>query len=263
MAIFEHKPNIYQIFHQNSALREHYSDLRQGDIFIGRIRVKHTEEYLLLDLVERGVILFPSALSQQICRSKTAQVLLFKECMLPHTLAIHDQHEMLEAVSIYHQHAINRVVTKLDRKDGGLGVHLWPTIEDAYNQASLGTLPYPFVLQPYITKCRDIRVIMLDNYEEAYQRENPYNFRNNLHCGGSSTPCTLSKEQKSICKRVVERGKFPYAHIDLLVTESGQTYLTEINLRGGIKGAIISPEEYRERVEAIHANFLNRLTPEF
>jgi ribosomal protein S6--L-glutamate ligase len=249
-------PIFYQ---QNSELRAHYSDLRQGDIFIGRVRVKPNEEYLFLDLVERGVILFPSALSQQICRSKTAQVLLFKEFMLPHTLAIHDQHEMLEAVNSYHQHAINQVVTKLDRKDGGLGVHLWSTIEDAYNQASLGSLPYPFVLQPYFAKCMDIRVILLDSYEEAYQRENPCNFRNNLHCGGISTACILSKEQKSICMRVMKRGKFPYAHIDLMVTESGQTYLTEINLRGGIKGATISPEEYRERVEGIHANFLKKI----
>lgn len=46
-----------------------------------------------------------------------------------------------------------------------------------------------------------------------------------------------------------------------MVTESGQTYLTEINLRGGIKGAIISPEKYRERVEAIHANFLIKSSP--
>lgn len=248
-------------YQQNSELRAHYSDLRQGDIFIGRIRVKPNEEYLLLDLVERGVILFPSALSQQVCRSKTTQVLLFKEFMLPHTLAIHDQHEMLEAVNVYHQHTINKIVTKLDRKDGGLGVHLWSTVEDAYNQASLGNLPYPFVLQPYFEKCSDIRVILLDSYEEAYQRENPYNFRNNLHCGGISTTCTLSKEQKSICMRVMERGKFPYAHIDLMITESGRTYLTEINLRGGIKGATISPEEYREKVERIHANFLSKSSP--
>jgi len=251
-------PRSYQ---QNSELRAHYSDLRQGDIFIGRIQIRSNEEYLFLDLVERGVILFPSALSQQICRSKTAQVLLFKEFMLPHTLAIHDQHQMLEAVNYYHQHAIGQVVTKLDRKDGGLGVHLWSTIEDAYNQASLGSLPYPFVLQPYIAKCRDIRVILLNSYEEAYQRENPYNFRNNLHCGGFSTTFALSKEQKSLCMRVMERGKFPYAHIDLMVTESGQTYLTEINLRGGIKGATISTEEYREKVEEIHTNFLTKSSP--
>nr|MBC8317433.1 hypothetical protein [Candidatus Desulfobia pelagia] len=211
---------------------------------------------MLLDLTTRGVTLFPSALSQQVCRSKAAQTLLFSDYMLPHTLAIHDQHDILKAVNCFHQHSIGPVITKIDRKNGGLGIHLWPTVEDANNQASLGTLPYPFVLQPYAADCTDIRVIVLGSYEEAYQRKNPYNFRNNLHCGGISTPYSLTDQQRMLCEQIMARGRFPYAHIDLMETQSGETYLTEINLRGGIKGAVISPEEYRERVDDIHADFL-------
>lgn len=216
---------------------------------------------MLLDLAERGVTLFPSALSQQTCRSKAAQALLFSGYMLPHTLVIHDQHDMLEAINYFHQHSIDQVVTKMDRKDGGLGIHLWSNIEDTYNHASLGTLPYPFVVQPYIADCRDIRVIILDSYEEAYQRENPHNFRNNLHCGGISTPYLLSDQQRTICEQVMQRGQFPYAHIDLMETAAGKTYLTEINLRGGIKGAVISPEEYRKKIDDIHSNFLAQACP--
>ena len=53
----------------------------------------------------------------------------------------------------------------------------------------------------------------------------------------------------------MQRGKFPYAHLDLMVTGSGETYLSEINLRGGIKGAVITSQEYMEKIDAIHAAF--------
>jgi ribosomal protein S6--L-glutamate ligase len=250
-----------QTYTNNTKLRAAYSSLKKGDIFIGRLRLRKSEEYILLDMVERGIILFPSALSQQICRSKAAQALLFSDVMLPHTRAIHDKHDMLEAVSYFHKHSLGQVVSKLDRKDGGLGIHLWPDIEDVYNQASLGIMPYPFVIQPYIAESKDVRVIILDSYEEAYLRENPHNFRNNLHCGGSSSPYLLTHEQRVLCEQIMSRGKFPYAHIDLMVTGSGKTYLTEVNLRGGIRGAQITPDEYRERVDAIHASFTRHIEP--
>jgi ribosomal protein S6--L-glutamate ligase len=57
----------------------------------------------------------------------------------------------------------------------------------------------------------------------------------------------------------MQRGKFPYAHIDLMVLENGETRLTEINLRGGIKGARISPVEYLRQVTKIQRHFLDTL----
>ena len=41
----------------------------------------------------------------------------------------------------------------------------------------------------------------------------------------------------------MKRGKFPYAHIDLLTTEDGHNYLSEIALNGGMKGSRITREE--------------------
>ena len=57
----------------------------------------------------------------------------------------------------------------------------------------------------------------------------------------------------------MERGSFPYGHLDILVTKDGKSYLGEINLKGGIKGAKISPEEYQEKVEAIHQMLLKKM----
>lgn len=237
-----------RIIKDNDALRDQYHQLGPGDLVLGRIRVRATEEQLLLDLAVRGIELFPSALSQLASRSKTFQTQLFSPHMVPHTRAVHDVHDLLEAMNQLHHHGVGRVVTKQDRSNAGQGIHLWDSVENLYTQASLGLLPYPFVLQPFHPGSRDIRVIVLGEYREAYRRSNPDNFRNNLHMGGKSSPCTLSASQWALCQQVMERGQFPYAHLDLIVLTSGETYLSEINLRGGIKGARITPAEYREKV---------------
>jgi ribosomal protein S6--L-glutamate ligase len=41
-----------------------------------------------------------------------------------------------------------------------------------------------------------------------------------------------------------------------MVTPDNISYVAEINLRGGIRGAKISAEEYRTRVEAVHRKWL-------
>ncbi len=217
--------------------------------------MRPTEEHLLLDLLGRGICLIPEALPQLACRSKTLQVQLFSEWMPPQTVAIHDGHQLLAALSLFS--SCQQVITKLDRKNGGVGVHLWSSVEDVYNQASLGALAYPFVLQPYCKDVTDIRVIIIDDYLEAYERKNPDNFRNNIHCGGVSTACKLTDEQLNICKKVMNRGRFPYAHLDLIVTSQGENYLMEINLRGGIKGAKIASVEYQRRIEEFHQKQLH------
>lgn len=247
-----------RIITDNDRLRREYEELEAGDIIVGRIRLKESEEHLLLDLKERGLILCPSALSQAVSRSKTLQAHIFAGDMLPYTVSVHNRHDLLEVVNNYHEAEIKQVVSKLDRKNAGLGINLWPSIEDLYNQASLGGLPYPFVVQPFRRGCQDIRVVVLGEYVEAYYRDNSHNFRNNLHCGGSFRAGILSDDQWRICCRVMKRGDFPYAHIDLMVTPEGTTYFTEINLRGGIRGAVITAAEYQERVSKIHNDFIKK-----
>jgi len=239
----------------NDTLQTAFNDLAAGDIFIGRLRLKTSEETLLVDLLERGVKLFPSALSQLSCRSKVFQARIFAEYMAPNTRVIHDVHEMMSSVNEYQRLGLRQVVTKKDRANAGLGINLWASVEDVFNQVTCGVLPLPFVLQPFYPDCRDIRVIIIDGYLEAYWRNNPDNFRNNLHCGGTGEPAVLTAEQRDLCQRVMERGRYPYAHLDLMISPKGETYLAEINLGGGIKGAAISPTEYRRKIDAVHRNY--------
>jgi len=53
------------------------------------------------------------------------------------------------------------------------------------------------------------------------------------------------------------QGGFPYAHLDLLQLDAATTYFSEINLRGGLRGARITSDEYRRRIEAVHHRFID------
>ena len=234
--------------------------LRTGDIVCCRLRLKPQEEHLLLDLVERGVTVIPSATSQLASRSKAFQARIFHPMMVPGTAAVYDLHGLLGVISHYQRTAINQVILKHDRKNGGLGIHLFKEPEDIFTLAANNVIPFPFVLQPFIADSRDVRVIILGDYIEAYQRINPDNFRNNLHCGGKAIRWELSEEQLALCQKVMIRGGFPYAHIDLMLTDGDTAYLTEINLRGGIRGAAITPQVYGKKIEKLHMDLLEKIS---
>ena len=244
------------IFFKNSELPASLDKLCAGDIITCRLRLKYGEEHLLLDLLERGIQFIPSAISQLASRSKTFQARLLTPLMIPNTIVIYDIHGLLETISLYGHHAIEKVVLKHDRKNGGLGIHLFRDIEDVYTQAANNVLPFPFVLQPFIANSRDVRVIILGKYIEAYERNNPDNFRNNLHCGGVAQGFRLNQQQLALCRKAMDRGSFPYAHLDLMLTETGETYLAEINLRGGIRGAAIDGSSYQEKVHSVETELL-------
>ncbi|MDA8162496.1 MAG: hypothetical protein M0022_06280 [Desulfobacteraceae bacterium] len=240
---------------ENRSFREHFADLREGDKVAGLLNIKPTEETLFLDLVERGVRLFPSALAQQLSRSKCLQAMVFREYMVPHTFVARDRNDLVQGITAYGMQDIGSVVTKQNRLNCGLGIHIWPSIEDVYNQTSFGSLAYPFVVQPFMDSVTDVRVVIIRDYCEAYWRRNPYTLRNNLYFGGKSGEHELSKEQLSLCKAVMARGRFPYAHIDLMVTPGG-IYLSEINLRGGLKGARITAQDYHRRIRDAEMDFV-------
>jgi ribosomal protein S6--L-glutamate ligase len=65
----------------------------------------------------------------------------------------------------------------------------------------------------------------------------------NLTAGGTSKPYSLTDDQLAVCRAVMERGKYPYAHIDLLINKEGRCFLSEAALNGGMKGSRISREE--------------------
>ena len=171
--------------------------------------------------------------------------------MIPGTTVIYTVHDLLEVIGQYGRNTITKVVLKQEGKNGGLGVFLFDSIEEIYTQAATGVLGYPFVVQPYISDYQDLRIILLGDYLEVYERVSSGSFRHNLHCGGTARAAALTETQLELCKKIMEQGAFPYAHLDLMVTDDGTTYFTEINLRGGIKGAQITSSEYRSRIEAI------------
>jgi ribosomal protein S6--L-glutamate ligase len=248
-----------RVITDNDSLFSQYRDLKAGDIICSRIRIRPGEEHLLLDLSRRGIIAVPSLISQLCSRSKALQARLCSWAMIPSTAVIYTIHDMLETLNSYARQKIGAVVVKLEGRNGGLGILKFGSIEEVHTQATLGQIPYPFVIQPFIDGCRDVRVICLDDYREAYQRYNPDNFRNNLHCGGSPSPLKLTGKQHHLCTRVMEQADFPYAHLDLMITEDGTSYLGEINLRGGLKGAVINSGDYQRRLREIERKLCDRI----
>lgn len=245
-----------RVITENSFIAAHYEELTPEDIIVGRLRLYPGEEHVLLDLQSRGITLIPSASAQLCSRSKVFQARILKRFMIPGTEPVYSMHDMVRLVSEYGRQDFGKVVCKLDRANGGLGILLYSSIEEVYSQAALGVLRFPFMVQPFIDGCRDIRVVFLGEYIEAYTRFNPDNFRHNLHCGGKSTPWEMDDRQVRFCRDVMERADFPYACLDFMITATGEFWLNEINLRGGLRGAKISQKDYQLAVENVHADLL-------
>lgn len=247
-------PPFYIISSYGSLLKN-FSHLKRGDLIVTRIPIREVNFPMLFDLFTRGVISFPSFLSQILSASKVAQATILQEFMPPHTYVITNQIALLQIMQ--NPPPYERFITKKDKANCGLGIKLWKGIEEIFNYAGSSVLEFPFVLQPYYEDWKDLRVIILgDKYYEAYLRENKSNFRQNLFFGGRAIPYTLNLEELSFCKRIMERGAFPYAHLDLAYIEGKGPYLSEINLKGGIKGAKIDVETYEEIVKSIEEDFI-------
>jgi ribosomal protein S6--L-glutamate ligase len=142
-------------------------------------------------------------------------------------------------------------VSKQDGLHCGHGIRRWETIETLYSFMALAESSYPFVLQPFHEGFTDIRVIIAGDYVESYTRSNLYNFRVNLSLGGTGSPYKLDEKKEAFCRSAMQRGKFPFAHLDLMILENGECYLSEIALNGGIKGARISREDLVQHKKAL------------
>lgn len=248
-----------RVVSDRQSLDRYYHLLEAGDIVFGKIPMKAGEEHMFFDLTSRGVRLIPSATAQLTSRSKRYQALTLAPWMLPETTVVYDVHQLLALCSRYHRKSIAGVVVKQEGKNGGVGILRYGSIEDVFNQAANGCLAFPVILQPFVDGAVDIRVIILGSYREAYRRFNPHGFRNNLHCGGAAEACELSDPAELLCREVMARADFPYAHLDLLAAPAGAVYLSEITLRGGLRGARISTAEYRRRIAEIENGLLQEM----
>ena len=232
-------------------LKSCFDQLGPGDVFIGPVIGKHLESFVMIDLAARGVTVLPSCLSQTLARSKTAQAFILNRFVPPLTFVIPRRIELLETINLYNREKVGRVVTKLDHKHCGHGVRLWDSIETLYSVVGLEESSYPFVLQPFMENFVDVRVVVAGDYIEAYKRENKNNFRANMAAGGKSQAYDMDEHQLDFCRRLMKRGDFPYAHIDLMVMESGDVYLSEIALTGGLKGARIDQRDLDRKKKKI------------
>ncbi|MHB8067129.1 MAG: ATP-grasp domain-containing protein [Desulfobaccales bacterium] len=238
--------------------RRLYPRLGSGDAILGPLPWRDGEEAKLLDLVDRGVVLFPSALAQMLARSKVAQAEVLGEFMIPGTFVAYSLPDLARRLEEFHTRGGGQVVTKKDKAHLGLGVSLWPSIEVLCSLGGLQGLPLPLVVQPFLEGARDLRAVVLGDYAEAYERLNPGSFRKNIFQGGSSRPLALCPELLEFCRRVMTRGKFPYAILDVLQSESGEFYLSEISLKGGLTGARLGQGEFRERVNSLEEDWQRR-----
>jgi ribosomal protein S6--L-glutamate ligase len=234
--------------------RRLYRQLASGDLVVGVLAVRPGEEIKMLDLAAKEVSFFPSMLSQFLSRSKAAQAEVLADYMVPGSFVAYALADL--AAHLPEFQGRDAVVAKRDRGHLGLGVSLWPSLETLYSLASLQGLTYPLVVQPFLADARDVRVVVLGDYVEAYERLNPHSFRKNLFQGGSSRPFTLTQERQHFCREVMARGNFPYAILDLLLDpENGRPYLSEISFKGGLTGAHLSQAEFRDRVAALEEEF--------
>ncbi len=237
-------------------LRRRSADLAAGDLVLGPLAVKPGEEIVLLDLHDRGVVFFPPLLAQTVVRTKSAQALILRDFMLPGTFVAHDLPDL--AARLADARLVGQMVSKKDRAHLGLGVSLWPSLEALHSLAVMQPLPFPLVVQPFLAEARDLRIVVVGDYSEAYERRNPEGFRKNLFQGGTFAPVEAGPELLSFCRGAMARAKFPYAVLDVLVSPQGGMFLSEINFHAGLKGSQLGQAEYRRRVEALLEDFLRQ-----
>jgi glutathione synthase/RimK-type ligase-like ATP-grasp enzyme len=242
---------VRMIVRNNRELKARYNELTAGDVFIGNLSSKYLKQPMLIDMQQRGIRCLPSPLSQILTGSKVAQAFMLHQWMFPKTRVIFRRTDLIEAINAFARDDIGPVVTKQDGMHCGHGIRRWETIETLYSFMALNESSYPFVLQPFQERFTDIRVIIAGDYVESYTRANLYNFRVNISLGGSGSPCRLDDEKEALCRSVMQRGRFPFAHLDLMFLEDGSCYLSEIALNGGLRGARIDRQELEQKKMAL------------
>lgn len=223
-------------------LREFYHQLGPGDAFVGELSFRPGEELKAVDLLHRQVLFFPSLLSQFLSRSKILQAEVLGPYMIPDTFVAYRGQDLCRNLTRYSNHG--QIICKQDRKHLGMGLSRWSSLEELQNLNAINALPYPLVIQPFLSEVRDFRVIMTDDHCEAYERINYYSFRKNLAQNATSRPVELTSPLKEFCLEIMRRGDFPYALLDILTDSEQNYYLSEITLHGGLTGSLLGQNGY-------------------
>ncbi len=209
-----------------------------------------------MDLMHRGVNFYPSLLSSFLSRSKVLQAEVLSQFMLPDTFVAYRSIDLCRNQARYAGHG--SVISKRDRKHLGMGVGRWSSLEELQRLDSLGALPFPLVIQPFLEDARDFRVVIIDDHAEAYERSNPYSYRKNLAQCGTASPVQMDSKLMDFCNGIMQRGDFPYALLDILQSPKGELCLAEISLMGGLSGSSIGHEGFLKRKKILQERFCHR-----
>jgi len=230
------------IIRSNRELKAKYHQLGSGDAFAGHLSLRQGEELKVFDLIHRGVKFFPSALSQFLSRSKVLQAEVLSKFMLPDTFAAYRSYDLIRNLRCYARH--KKIVSKRERKHLGMGLSLWSSLEELQSLDAIGALPYPLVIQPFLSGARDFRVVVIGEYIEGYERINPHSFRKNLAQKGTAQPVNVDPRLKDFCLKIMNRGDFPYALLDILLSPEQDFFLSEISLMGGLTGSKLGQDGF-------------------
>jgi ribosomal protein S6--L-glutamate ligase len=245
------------IIHNNSEFRKKFNHLKKGDAFIGNLVFRPGEEFKAIDLISRGVIVFPSLQAQFLSRSKVLQAEILGNFMLKDTFVAYKSLDIVQHLPAYARHG--EVICKRDSRHLGLGLSKWNSLEDLQSLAAMETLPYPLVVQPFLREARDLRLLIIEDYCEAYEKTNPYSFRKNLAYGGKAFKVEIYPGLEEFCRRIMRRGNFPYAILDVLVDKNDNYHLSEISLKGGLTGSSMGQQEFIRRKKQVNSTFCRNL----
>ena len=219
---------------QHATLTELLSKSKKGD----KISCMITDPRcmgMFYELESRGADIFPPLLSQSLSLSKVHQALHFMDYMIPSTQVLFRTSNIHKLLRRYGERSIVKTVVKEDRGSMGMGGHpCWSLNELAW--AIVHVTPFPVVVQPMLDDFREFRLVVMGETVVAKEKIGSDGlFWNNRIFGGVTKLIDPTKEMVEFGKEVMRIGKFPWAYIDLFVTDA-DTFVSEINLSGSNAG---------------------------
>ncbi|MDY6837622.1 MAG: hypothetical protein SWH78_06585 [Thermodesulfobacteriota bacterium] len=190
---------------------------------------------IFYELESRGTDIFPPLLSQSLSLSKVHQALHFMDYMIPSTQVLFRTSNIQKLLRRYGERNIVKTVVKEDRGSMGMGDHpCWSLNELAW--MIVHVTPLPIVVQPMLEDFREFRLVVMGDTVVAKEKTASEGvFWNNRIFGGVTKLIEPTKEIVEFGKEMMRIGKFPWAYLDLFVTDT-DTFLSEINLSGSNAG---------------------------
>ena len=190
---------------------------------------------IFYEIESRGTEIFPSLLSQSLSMSKVHQALHYVDYMVPNTEVLFRRFHTQNVLRKYAEKNILKAVIKEDRGSMGMGAHPCRSLNELAWMIIHMVKP-PIVVQPTLDNFREFRLVILGDIIVAKEKINSDEvFWNNRIFGGVTKFITPSKQIVGFAKKMMHIGKFPWAYIDLFVTDD-DIFLAEISLSGSNAG---------------------------